>query len=119
MLFRSRIFLWIFSSIAVISLFLNYVNIDGIENSEYYYWGFILIAVAIGIIPQSGPHIIFISLFSQGIIPLSILLVNSIVHEGHASLPLIAESKKSFAIIKLIKIGIAMIIAVLGYFIGF
>lgn len=114
-----RIFLWIFGSIAVISLFLNYVNIDGIENSEYYYWGFILIAVAIGIIPQSGPHIIFISLFSQGIIPLSILLVNSIVHEGHASLPLIAESKKSFAIIKLIKIGIAMIIAVLGYFIGF
>jgi hypothetical protein len=114
-----KIFLWIIGSIAVIQLFLYYVNIEQFSNEELYYWAFCAIAIGIGIIPQSGPHIIFISLFSQQIIPLSILLINTIVHEGHASLPLFAESKKSFVKVKLIKIGIALLMACLGYFIGF
>ncbi len=114
-----KIFLWIIFSIAIIQGFLHFVNINQLENKELYYWAFCAIAIGIGIIPQSGPHIIFISLFSQQLIPISILLVNSIVHEGHASLPLFAESKKDFVKVKLIKIGIALILASLAYFIGF
>ena len=114
-----KIFLWIIFSIAIIQGFLHFVNINQLENKELYYWAFCAIAIGIGIIPQSGPHIIFISLFSQQLIPISILLINSIVHEGHASLPLFAESKKDFVKVKLIKIGIALILASLAYFIGF
>ena len=114
-----RIFLWIIVSIAAIQGLLYLVHIDILMSENMYFWSFVIIAATIGIIPQSGPHIIFISLFSQGIIPLSVLLVNSIVHEGHASLPLLAESKKSFLFVKLIKIVLAMLIAALGFFVGF
>ncbi len=114
-----RIFIWILVSIAAIQGLLYVVHIDHILNEHMFFWAFALMAIAIGIIPQSGPHIIFISLFSQGIIPLSILLVNAIVHEGHAGLPLIAESKRSFLIVKGIKILIAFVIAGIGFFVGF
>jgi hypothetical protein len=114
-----RIFIWITVSIAAIQGLLHYVHFEGLMGSDMFYWTFVLAALLIGIIPQSGPHIIFVSLFSQGIIPISILLINGIVHEGHAALPLLAESKKSFFIVKAIKIVIALLVAILGYFLRF
>lgn len=114
-----RVFLWILISIAAIQGFLYLVHIEHLVSESMYFWTFLLMAILIGIIPQSGPHIVFISMFSQGIIPLSILLVNSIVHEGHAGLPLIAESKKSFLLVKGVKIVIALFVGVLGFYLGF
>jgi hypothetical protein len=70
----------------------------------------ILLAVAIGIIPESGPHLVFVTLFAQGILPFYVLLVNSIVQDGHSALPLLAESKMSFAKAKLINIATGLII---------
>jgi len=46
------------------------------------------LAVVIGIIPESGPHLIFVTLFAQGSIPFSILLASSIVQDGHGMLSL-------------------------------
>ncbi len=114
-----KIFIWILVSIAAIKGLLHVVQIDNLFSESMFFWAFALMAIAIGIIPQSGPHIIFISLFTQGIIPLSVLLVNAIVHEGHAGLPLLAESKKSFFIVKGIKIVLALLVAALGYFLSF
>ena len=62
----------------------------------------ILIAVLIGIIPESGPHIVFITLFAAGTVPFSVLLASSIVQDGHTTLPLLAESKKCFIKAKII-----------------
>ena len=70
----------------------------------------ILLATAIGIIPESGPHLIFVTLFAQGVLPFYVLLVNSIVQDGHSALPLLAESKMSFAKAKLINIAVGLIV---------
>jgi len=45
------------------------------------------------IIPESGPHLIFVTLFAEGIIPASILLEISIVLDGHGILPILAHSR--------------------------
>lgn len=84
-----------------------------------YQWQILIGSVLIGLIPESGPHIIFISLFLSGQIPFSILLANSIVQEGHGGLPLIAESKKTFLLLKTVKSVIAIIIGFLGLSLGF
>ncbi|HOS84885.1 MAG TPA: putative manganese transporter, partial [Bacteroidales bacterium] len=72
------------------------------------------LAILIGIIPESGPHIIFLSLYISGAIPLSILLVNSIVQDGLGALPLIAESKKTFFQVKFINMIVAAIVGFVG-----
>jgi hypothetical protein len=79
----------------------------------------LFIALTIGLIPESGPHIVFISLFIDGSIPFSILLANSLVQNGHSGLPLLAESKKGFVKMKLIALTTGLIVGLLGYAAGF
>ncbi len=107
-----RLFFWILVGLVGVHLLENFVNIEiWIHNNIYLT---ILIAIIIGIIPASGPHFIFISLYLGGIIPISVLLANSITQDGHAGLPLLAESWKTFLLIKGIKIILAFTIAVIA-----
>ncbi|MGL4956199.1 MAG: putative manganese transporter, partial [Bacteroidales bacterium] len=70
-------------------------------------------------IPSSGPHLVFVLMFAQGSIPFSILLVNSLMQDGHAGLPLLAETKRGFIYLKLIKFVFALLIGGLGWWLHF
>jgi len=111
------ILLWTFGTILTITIMLNFFDISNWINNNTLI--VISLAILIGIIPVSGPHLIFISLFLHGIIPFSVLIINSVMQEGHGALPLLAESKKSFIKLKLIKIIIAIIIAVISLIFNF
>jgi hypothetical protein len=107
-----QIFLWIFGVLLALHFILDAIDIEQwIQNNQL---PLLVLAVLIGIIPQSGPHLIFVTLFFSGHLPLSILLANSVVQDGHASLPLLAESKKSFLFVKAINVIIGMIVGLLG-----
>jgi hypothetical protein len=73
----------------------------------------IIIAALIGIIPESGPHMVFVTLFAQGMIPFYVLLVNSIVQDGHSMLPLFAEDKLDFIKIKTINLVIGILAGII------
>jgi hypothetical protein len=79
----------------------------------------LIIAVLVGIIPESGPHFIFITLFAQGAIPFSVLLASSISQDGHGMLPLLAESKRGFLGVKFVNIIYALIVGLIAYAIGY
>lgn len=100
------IFGWTFGVLLVVGIGLQYIDIEKwiSDNTAL----MILLATLVGIIPESGPHLIFVTLFAAGVIPFPVLLASSISQDGHASLPLIAESKKSFAWAKLINCTVAM-----------
>ena len=85
-------------------------GMDRVKRMEILYA--ILLAIAFGLIPESGPHLVFVTLFASGVIPFPVLLANSIVQDGHASLPLLADSKKSFVIAKAVKVAIALAVFV-------
>jgi hypothetical protein len=76
----------------------------------------LLIAVLIGIIPESGPHLIFVTLFAQGTIPFSILLASSIVQDGHGTFPLLAVSGRAFIWLKLVNIAFGLLIGIVGLY---
>ena len=112
-----KIFLWTFGALFAIYLLLNFIDLnEWITNNRV---SILLIALLVGLIPESGPHIIFIVLFMNGTIPFSILLANSFVQDGHSALPLLAENKKSFVYIKLIKLVIGIAIGFFGIVAGF
>ncbi len=112
-----KIFLWTFAALFLIHFINDYIDVETFIQKNLL--GILLIAVFIGIIPQSGPHYIFILLFADGAIPFSILLANSIVQDGHGAIPLLAESKKSFIIVKLLNLIIGFIVGIAGLTIGF
>ena len=100
------IFAWTFGVLLVLGIALQYIEIDNwiSDNTAL----MILLATLIGIIPESGPHMIFVTLFAAGVVPFPVLLASSISQDGHASIPLLAESKKSFAMAKLFNCVVAL-----------
>ena len=111
------IFLWTFGALLVIQVGLHYFDLEQLI-SENIPW-MILLAVLVGIIPESGPHLLFVTLFATGTVPFSVLLASSISQDGHASLPLLAESKRSFLKAKIVNVLVAAVVGYLCYFVGF
>jgi len=103
-----RVFLWTFSALLVVHLIEHYLNItQWLEDNTT---TLLVIATAIGIIPESGPHMIFVTMYAQGLIPFAVLLASSISQDGHGSLPLLAVSTKVFIYLKLINVLIALVV---------
>ena len=101
-----KIFFWTFGVILCLTILNNYVDIHDIIDTKPFI--VLLIAILIGLIPQSGPHLIFLILFANGDLPLGIFLANCIVQDGHGALPLLAESRKAFFVSKAIKVVVAI-----------
>jgi hypothetical protein len=60
----------------------------------------------------------FVLLFASGSLPLSILIANSIVQDGHGSLPLLAETRKGFFVVKSINIMVGLLVGIIGILTG-
>lgn len=77
----------------------------------------ILLATAclLGLVPESGPHLVFLTLYAQGSAPLSVLLASSIVQDGHGMLPILAESRSDFLRIKAINLVVGTLLGLIGY----
>jgi hypothetical protein len=112
-----RIFIWTLIAFLVIDVLLGYFDLDHWISSNTVFM--LALALIVGIIPQSGPHIIFVTLFAQGTIPFSVLFANSIVQDGHGAIPLLAESPRSFVMMKTIKLGLGIIAGAAGLLFGF
>ena len=104
------IFLWTFGVLTLTGILFRFVDLGSWISGNTALM--ILLAIAVGIIPQSGPHLIFVTLFASGVIPFPVLLANSIVQDGHASLPLLADGKSAFVKAKAVKVALALIVFV-------
>jgi len=107
-----RIFLWTLGALILIFFLSQYLELESWIKSNYII--VLIIAVLVGIIPESGPHMIFVTLFAKGSIPFSILLASSIVQDGHGTLPLLAVSKRGFVLVKAINVVVGLIIGLIG-----
>ncbi|MCD4665519.1 MAG: putative manganese transporter [Bacteroidales bacterium] len=112
-----RIFLWTFGTLLAIHFLMDFVDVQSWISDNML--TVLIIAVLVGIIPESGPHLIFLTLFVQGTIPFSVLLASSIAQDGHGMLPLLAESKRGFLAVKAVNIIVALIVGFMGYLTGF
>ncbi|MCF8228382.1 MAG: putative manganese transporter [Bacteroidales bacterium] len=111
-----RIFYWTFGTLLVFGILLHYVDLNELLANNLFV--VLVFAILIGIIPESGPHLVFVTLFAQGSIPFSILMASSISQDGHGSLPLLAESKRAFLAVKLVNVIIALVFGLIGLSMG-
>ncbi len=109
-----RIFLWTFGALLVTALADQHLHLEQLVQASPVV--VLLIAGLTGIIPESGPHLVFVTLYAQGTIPFSVLLTGSAVQDGHGMLPLLAHSRQDFALVKGVNliIGLAIGMAVLA-----
>lgn len=106
------IFLWTFFVLLITAGLFQAFDLQSWINDNPFLM--VLLAILVGLIPESGPHMVFVTLFAGGVIPFPVLLANSIVQDGHASLPLLADSKVSWIKAKAIKAAIAFPVSLLA-----
>jgi hypothetical protein len=110
------IFLWTFAALLISYFIINQLDLQKYIQANTII--VILIASLVGIIPESGPHLVFVTLYSQGIVPFAVLLASSIVQDGHGMLPVLADSRKAFVAVKAINLFIGLIVGIGVYFAG-
>lgn len=111
-----QVFLWTFFTLLVVEVGLKFWDLEDLTKTHKVW--LLFVACLVGIIPQSGPHLIFVMMFAKGFIPFSVLIANSIVQDGHGMLPLLSYSRKDFLVINMIKFIIGLSCGSILYLLG-
>lgn len=77
----------------------------------------VIIGVLVGVIPGCGPQIIFVTLYTRGMVPFAALLANALSQDGDALFPLIAIDKRSALWATIVNTLPAFIVGILAYWI--
>lgn len=104
----SRVFLWSFGALFFVHWGLTFWNLDSFIN-QHILWVF-FIGALLAIVPESGPHLIFVMMYAQGLIPFSILFTTSFIQDGHGMLPMLSYNLKDAVLIKVFNLvfGLAL-----------
>ena len=78
----------------------------------------LLLACLVGLVPASGPHLIFVTLHVQGVVPLSTLLASCVVQEGHGMIPLLSHSRRAVLAVKALKLAMGLTVGIIGHVLG-
>lgn len=112
-----KLFLWIFFTIFALDFLVRNFELEpmisGLPKLTL-----IVFAALIGIIPESGPHLLFVALFSKGLIPFSVLLVNTLSQDGHGLLPLLSYSVKDTINVQIFTTLFALIVGIILFLLG-
>ena len=111
-----RVFLWTFGALVFVNVFISLFNLEGFIQSNMNL--ILILSALVGVIPESGPHMIFVMMYSHGIIPFSVLLTSSIVQDGHGMLPLLSYTIKDSVMMKFINLVIGLLTGLIFYSAG-
>ena len=111
-----RVFLWSFGALLFVHWGLTFWNLDSFVHNHMLW--VLLIAALMGIIPESGPHLIFVMMYAQGLIPFSVLFTVSFVQDGHGMLPLLSYSLKDSMLIKIFNLAFGLTVGGVFFALG-
>ncbi|NOR25663.1 MAG: hypothetical protein GQ542_15000 [Desulforhopalus sp.] len=108
-----RVFLWTFGALLLMHILVDHLHLEvWMQENQLIV---LLFACLVGLIPESGPHLLFLTLFAENAIPFSTFLASSIVQDGHGMLPLLAESRRDFLQVKAINLVVGLLAGFIGY----
>ncbi len=103
-----RVFLWTLGALLILHFGLKFWDLNQFIQSHMVW--VLFIAAVLGIIPESGPHLIFVMMFAQGLVPFSVLFTASFVQDGHGMLPLLSYSLKDAVLIKVFNLVFGLVV---------
>ena len=112
-----KVALWTFGALTIVQVGMQYADLQGL--AARYPFAILIVSGLLGLIPQSGPHMSFVSMFANGLVPFSVLLTSSIVQDGHGMLPMLAHSVRDSITIKAFNLVFGLLIGAAVYAAGF
>ena len=111
-----RVFLWTFGALLVMSFLPDQQTVATFIEAHMLW--VLLIAGLLGVVPESGPHLIFVMMFADSLIPFSVLFVSSFVQDGHGMLPLLSASVRDSFRVKAFNLVFGLAIGGVLYLVG-
>jgi len=112
-----RVFLWTLGALLFVDLGLQAWHLESFVHQNMIW--ILVVAALVGMIPESGPHLVFVMMYAKGMIPFSVLLTTSFIQDGHGMLPMLSYSLKDSVLIKIFNLvfglGIGSILFMLGF----
>lgn len=112
-----RVFFWTLAALALSGPIAQFLKLSGAAQQSD--WLMLLFACVIGLIPESGPHLIFVTLYVNHSLPFGVLLASCIVQDGHGMLPMLAHSRKAFAAVKTVNFAFGLMAGAIAMGLGF
>ena len=109
--------LWTFGALIVVRMGMETWDLSSITAE--YTLGLFFLGALLGLIPESGPHLIFVTMFANGLIPFSVLFTSSFVQDGHGMLPLLSYSVKDSILVKVFNLSFGLALGLVLYAFGF
>ena len=114
---------WVFVAYLAYELFVFFLGSGDYVTGEVLITAFlsqtgliaVILGVLVGMIPGCGPQIIFVTLFTRGMVPFSAVLANAISQDGDALFPLIAIDKRSALWVTIINTIPALVMGLVAY----
>lgn len=111
------IFFWLLFSILIIAFLNEHIHLDEVIKDNK--WYLLILAALVGILPISGPNLLFMTMYLEGIAPFSVLLTSSIVQDGHGLLPILGYSLEDAFKIKVFNVVFGLVVGVIVMLLGF
>lgn len=111
-----RTALWSYGTLFLTELGMRHLGLSTLAAE--YPLALLVSAGVLGLIPQSGPHLVVITMFARGLAPFSVLLVSSIVQDGHGMLPLLAHSVRTSITLKAFNLLFGLTAGLMAYAAG-
>ncbi len=111
-----KILLWTVVALLVIRLMILHFDVARIAGDNRAL--LLVLACVVGLIPESGPHMVFVSLYAEGAIPFSTLLASCVVQDGHGMIPMLAHSRRAFLGVKLVNFLVGLGLGLAGLLLG-
>lgn len=106
-----RLFTWAVAAFTLVALINHNPAFEHFVQEKE--WVLIVLAIILGFVPDSGPHLLFFTLYWNGQISFAVLLTSCIVQDGHGLVPLLASSGRDFLYIKISNACLALAAALL------
>jgi len=112
-----RVFLWSLGALLIVHWGLACWNLETFVR-DHMMW-VLLTAALVGIVPESGPHLVFVMLYAEGLIPFSVLFTASFVQDGHGMLPMLSYSIRDSLLIKVFNLAFGVTVGAAIFALGF
>ncbi len=112
-----QLFLWLFFTLLAMNWLTANFDLQAVIPQNRLLM--LLFAALIGVIPESGPHLIFVVMFAQGLIPFSVLLVSTLSQDGHGLLPLLSYSVEDTIYVQIFTTLFAVAVGLVLFALGF
>jgi len=111
-----RTFLWTLGTLLLVKLGMKEWPLEKLASE--YSLALLFLGALVGLIPESGPHLIFVTLYASNLIPFSVLFVSSFVQDGHGMLPMLSYSVRDSILIKAFNLVLGVILGLALYAFG-